>query len=80
VNCNVVVPGVTETGAWSKLAETRGVDRDQMVNGIASRICPMGVTMTPRQLGDVVSFLCSPPGHFITGVSLPADGGVHLKT
>ena len=45
VNCNVVVPGVTETGAWGKLAATRGADRDEMVKGIASRICPMGVTM-----------------------------------
>ena len=80
INVNVIVPGVTETDAWGRLAATRGADRDEMVQGIAGRICPMGTTMTPRQLGDVVAFLCSPQGRFVTGVSLPADGGVHLKT
>ncbi|GMI05911.1 hypothetical protein TrVE_jg408 [Triparma verrucosa] len=79
-NCNVVIPGVTETEAWGRLADTRGANRDEMVAGIASRIVPMECTMTPRELGDVVAFLCSKPGRCITGVSLPADFGVHLKT
>ena len=80
INCNVVVPGVTESDAWGKLAETRGVDRDEMVQGIAGRICPMGTTLSAKEVGDVVAFLCGPQGRVITGVSLPADGGVHLKT
>ena len=106
-NCNVVIPGVTETEAWGKLADTRGANRDEMVSGIASRIgeflscflfqlgscvlnshpivrcsyiVPFGTTMSPRELGDVVAFLCSKQGRCITGVSLPADFGVHLKT
>lgn len=79
INCNVVVPGVTETEAWGRLAKTRGMEQDEMVAGIAGRIAPMG-SMTPKQLGDVVAFLCSPMGKIVTGVSLPVDGGVHLKT
>ena len=78
VNCNVVVPGVTVTDAWGKLAETRGTSKDELVAGIAGRLSPMG-SMTPRQLGDAVAFLCSPQGRLVTGVSLPVDGGVHLK-
>ena len=78
VNCNVVVPGVTSTDAWGKLAEKRGTTQSELVEGIASRLSPMG-SMTPRQLGDAVAFLCSPQGRLITGVSLPVDGGVHLK-
>ena len=78
VNCNVVIPGVTETDAWGKLAETRGAKKEELVAGIASRLSPMGA-MQPRQLGDAVAFLCSPEGRLITGVSLPVDGGVHLK-
>ncbi len=78
VNCNVVIPGVTDTDAWGRLAETRGSTREELVSGISSRLSPMG-SMTPRQLGDAVAFLCSPQGRLITGVSLPVDGGVHLK-
>ncbi len=79
VNCNVVVPGVTTSDAWGKLAEKRGVDVDEMVAGIASRIAPMG-SMAPRAVGDGVAFLCSPQGRAVTGVSLPVDNGCHLKT
>ena len=78
VNCNVVVPGVTSTDAWGKLAETRGTTKEELVSGLGSRLSPMG-PMSPRQLGDAVAFLCSPQGRIITGVSLPVDGGVHLK-
>ena len=79
VNCNVVVPGVTDTDAWGKLAATRGASKEELVAGMASRLSPMGA-MSPRQLGDAVAFLCSPQGRLITGVSLPIDGGVHLKS
>ena len=79
VNCNVVVPGVTSTDAWGKLAATRGTTKEELVAGISSRLSPMG-SMSPRQLGDAVAFLCSPAGRLITGVSLPVDGGVHLKS
>ena len=79
VNCNVVVPGVTSTDAWGKLAETRGTTKEELVAGISGRLSPMG-SMTPKQLGDAVAFLCSPEGRLITGVSLPVDGGVHLKS
>jgi len=78
INCNVVVPGVTVTDAWGKLAETRGTTKDELVEGIAGRLSPMG-SMNPRQLGDACAFLCSQQGRLITGVSLPVDGGVHLK-
>lgn len=78
VNCNVVIPGVTVTEAWDKLAQSRGMERDELVAGVVTRIAPMG-TMTPQTLGSAVAFLCSPNGRWITGVSLPIDGGVHLK-
>ena len=78
VSCNVVVPGVTRTEAWERLAEARGVPADQLVDGMASRLAPMGGT-TPEQLGQAVAFLCSPAGRAITGVSLPVDNGVHLR-
>ena len=79
VNCNVVVPGVTTTDAWGRLAATRGTTKDELVAAISGRLSPMG-TVTPRQDGDGVAFLFSPAGRIVTGVSLPVDGGVHLKS
>lgn len=78
INCNVVIPGVTETDAWSRLAAHRGGDHGDIMSSLANRIAPMG-SMRPRQVGDAVAFLCSPAGRMITGVSLPVDGGVHLR-
>ena len=37
-------------------------------------------TPSLQQVGEAVAFLCSDHGRMITGVSLPVDGGVHLKT
>ena len=71
--------GITTSDAWGKLAGARGMGKDELVSSIAGRLAPMG-SMEPRQLGDAVAFLCSPQGRLITGVSLPVDGGVHLKT
>lgn len=79
VNCNVVVPGVTATQAWDRLAERRGYDDVDLAETMASRLSPMGL-MQPRDVGEVVAFLCSAEGRWITGLSLPADGGVHLRT
>lgn len=80
INCNVVVPGFTDSDAWGYLAKGRGMAKEEMLSGIAARLSPSGRPMQPRQLGDAVAFLCSPEGRLITGVSLPVDGGVHLKT
>ena len=73
------IAGITTSDAWGKLAGARGMGKDELVSSIAGRLAPMG-SMEPRQLGDAVAFLCSPQGRLITGVSLPVDGGVHLKT
>ena len=51
----MVVPGVTTTDAWGKLAATRGTSKEELVEGIAGRLSPMGA-MEPRQLGDAVAF------------------------
>ena len=78
VNCNVVIPGVTTSDAWGKLAEKRGMSKDDLMKSVSSRHSLMG-SMSCRELGDAVAFLCSPAGRLITGISLPVDGGVHLR-
>lgn len=78
INSNVVIPGVTHTEAWDHLAERRDSNGDALVASLSQRVSSMGQT-TPGQIGEAVAFLCSPEGRMITGISLPVDGGVHLK-
>ena len=80
VSCNVIIPGFTKTEAWTKLAQSRGMpDEKELIEGITERLSPRKKVMAPRELGDCVVFLASNAGRWITGLSLPYDGGVHLK-
>ena len=79
INCNVVIPGVTQTEAWGHLAHQRGISSEDFLFDITQRLSPMNRTVEPREIGDIVTFLCSDQGRLITGISLPYDGGVHLR-
>merc|ERR1719343_1924630 len=80
VTCNVLVPGVVYTGAWDHLAKFRGMpDGKAIVKAISENISLGKTVMAPRDIGDVAAFLASAPGRWMTGLSLPVDGGIHLK-
>jgi NAD(P)-dependent dehydrogenase (short-subunit alcohol dehydrogenase family) len=79
VNVNVIVPGFTRTQAWTKLAQSRGLpDEQEMMQTLVEARCPMKQSMSPRDIGNVVAFLCSSVGRYVTGTVLPVDGGMHL--
>lgn len=77
VNCNVVIPGVTntDTEAWDNLSKLRG---DSKAMDKLAQSSPMGGTC-PLEIGRVVAFLCSVEGRPITGMSIPVDTGIHLR-
>jgi len=79
VNCNCIVPGVTLSDAWDKVAEKRGCKAEDITNMIVKARVPMKRPLEVRGIGDVAAFLCSDKGRYITGVSLPVDGGLHLN-
>mmetsp|Transcript_18369 Transcript_18369/g.26599 ORF Transcript_18369/g.26599 Transcript_18369/m.26599 type:complete len:320 (+) Transcript_18369:56-1015(+) len=80
INVNVIIPGVTKTLAWKRLAKKRGLDDEsQMMEGIVERSVPLKKMTTPADIGNTVKFLCSESGKFLTGTVLPIDGGLHLK-
>lgn len=79
VNSNVIVPGVTLSEAWGKVAEKRGCKSEDMTNMIVQKRVAMKRPIEVRGIGDVAAFLCSDKGRYITGVSLPVDGGLHLN-
>mmetsp|Transcript_46549 Transcript_46549/g.53826 ORF Transcript_46549/g.53826 Transcript_46549/m.53826 type:complete len:343 (+) Transcript_46549:50-1078(+) len=80
INANIIVPGVTPTQAWKGLAQSMGMpDEAALIEGIVERRVPQKKSTTPRDIGNVVAFLCSDSGRFVTGTVLPVDGGLHLR-
>ncbi len=76
---NVVMPGAHETGRIRDLIE-QAIDRgeyDSYEEGLDSWAdpIPMGRIGDPTELGDAVAWLSSERASFVTGASLPVDGG-----
>ncbi|WP_129114281.1 SDR family oxidoreductase [Halegenticoccus tardaugens] len=79
VRVNAVLPGAHETSRVEELIEA-ALDRgefDTYDEGLASWSdgIPLDRIGDPRELGDAVAFLASDRASFVTGVSLPVDGG-----
>lgn len=79
VTVNCICPGWTDTPIIAPQIEARaalfGGDRDAGVRDLLREKQPNLTLLQPRQIGDVVAFLCSDAAAGITGVALPVDGG-----
>ena len=70
VRVNAVAPGYVRTALVDEL-ERRGV-----VDGAAIRgRTPLGRMAAPDEIAQAIAFLASPAAGFITGATLPVDGG-----
>ena len=76
VNC--VAPGYTRTDRVVELSQAtarrEGITAGEADARIVSQI-PLGRMGTPEELAAVISFLASPAASFVTGVTIPVDGG-----
>ena len=79
INVNVVVPGITRTESWAKLGERLGKTLDEIMESAVETRVPMKKVLLPRDIGNVVAFLCSDAGRSVTGTVVPIDGGLHLN-
>ena len=77
INVNCVIAGFTRTEAWERVAERTGQSAEELAH-FADQT-PSKRWAEPSEIGEAVAFLCSAKGSFITGVSLPVDGGQHLQ-
>ena len=69
IRVNAVAPGVIDTPMLHEVAT--GSDR---LSAFVSRT-PLGRLGTAADVGNAVAFLCSSAAAYITGVTLPVDGG-----
>jgi len=76
VNC--VAPGYTRTDRVVELANAaaarEGITPGQAEQRIVDKI-PLGRMGTPEEFAAVIAFLASPAASFVTGVTIPVDGG-----
>jgi len=79
VRANVVLPGPHETNRLRNVveADVAAGEYETYEDGIADTASsvPLGRVADPRELGDVVAFLASERASFVTGASVPVDGG-----
>ena len=78
ITVNNILPGFTDTQRLRSLIGTKardaGVSEDDIERQMKTSI-PMGRFGAPEELAAVAGFLASPASSYLTGVSLPVDGG-----
>lgn len=70
VRAVAVAPGIVHTEAM----ERYGIDPAQVAT-----VVPAGRLQTPQEVAELVAFVASPAGDYITGTTLVADGGLNVS-
>jgi len=78
VTFNCLMPGITETerltSLVAKMAEVKGMSYDDALASYAAPI-PAGRIGQPKEFAALAAFLASERASYITGASIPVDGG-----
>jgi 3-oxoacyl-[acyl-carrier protein] reductase len=71
ININTIAPGLIETPRLHKVTKQSG----KVMGDFAASI-PLGRVGTPEDIAALVALLVSPRGAYITGTTIPVDGGL----
>ena len=74
IRVNALCPGAVESG-FPRWAALTGEARKAMLESVGDRV-PLGRIGQPEDVAGVVAFLASDQSMYLTGVSIPIDGGV----
>lgn len=78
ITVNNVLPGFTSTDRLEEIIQNKatksGLSEEKTVAGMKS-IVPMKRFAEPSEVANAVGFLASPAASYITGISIPVDGG-----
>jgi 3-oxoacyl-[acyl-carrier protein] reductase len=69
ITVNCIAPGRIDTARLKEVYPEGPTEADLAA-------IPLGRLGTPREIGDLVAFLCSDRGAYITGATIPVDGGL----
>lgn len=79
IRVNCVLPGLTDSKPAEE-AEEEGISREEMESTKAfAKTIPLKRAGSVRDVGNAVLWLASDEAAYITGVSLPVDGGLTLS-
>lgn len=83
IRVNSILPGITDTERVSELMAGRAQKNGTTVEEEYAKVAasaPLRRIGQPEEFANAAVFLCSPAAAFITGVSLPVDGGAIQAT
>jgi len=75
INVNTICPGYIETERLQKVFAADGQDPNLMRAKLASEIAMRRIG-TVEDIANIVAFLVSPRGNYITGTAIQVDGGL----
>ncbi|PXY35968.1 SDR family NAD(P)-dependent oxidoreductase [Prauserella flavalba] len=79
VRANVVCPGTVHTPMLAQFfGREPGADVSELTKNFVSGI-PLGRGAQPEEIASVIAFLASDDASYVTGVTIPVDGGLTAK-
>jgi len=74
INVNAVAPGFVDSDMTRKTAERRGIDPEEY-KAMRAKSIPLGRVGVPRDIANVIAFLCSEEASFVSGQIIYVKGG-----